>query len=264
MSTLHRCLLIENATSLPAKLPSPARQGHYPHRVTQRKADEQVERCVQAPNARSLQSFQGGCVTIDSLGQICGDRLAYFHNEGCENDLLLCNCSPYVSIEKPRILSSSNGLPRLKKGTLHEEQPHFLTGSAARALFSLVGLVVLVLLAACGSNTSTGSTTVPNATSTTSAGSTPTSSGGRYGNGYGNGGTTPTVSSSGSLIQTATATVNGTSATILTTAKGGPSITAPLICLQRRSAVEGVLAPGRHCWSLGRALPRALHPSQAS
>jgi hypothetical protein len=90
----------------------------------------------------------------------------------------------------------------------------------ARALFSLVGLVVLVLLAACGSNTSTGSTTVPNATSTTTASSTPTSSGGRYGNGYGNGGTTPTVSSSGSLIQTATATVNGTSATILTTAKG--------------------------------------------
>jgi len=90
----------------------------------------------------------------------------------------------------------------------------------ARAWFSLVALVVLVLLAACGSNTSTGSTTVPNATSTTSAGSTPTSSGGRYGNGYGNGGTTPTVSSSGSLIQTATATVNGTSATILTTAGG--------------------------------------------
>ncbi len=90
----------------------------------------------------------------------------------------------------------------------------------ARALFSLVGLVILVLLAACGSNTSTGSTTVPNATSTTSAGSTPTSSGGRYGNGYGNGGTPPTVSSSGSLIQTATATVNGTSATILTTARG--------------------------------------------
>jgi predicted lipoprotein with Yx(FWY)xxD motif len=90
----------------------------------------------------------------------------------------------------------------------------------ARALFSLVGLVVLVLLAACGSSTSTGSTTVPNATSTTSAGSTPTSSGGRYGNGYGNGGTTPTVSSSGSLIQTATATVNGTSVTILTTAQG--------------------------------------------
>jgi predicted lipoprotein with Yx(FWY)xxD motif len=90
----------------------------------------------------------------------------------------------------------------------------------ARAWFSLVALVVLVLLAACGSNTSTGATTVPNATSNTTASSTPTSSGGRYGNGYGNGGTTPTVSSSGSLIQTATTTVNGTSETILTTAQG--------------------------------------------
>jgi predicted lipoprotein with Yx(FWY)xxD motif len=90
----------------------------------------------------------------------------------------------------------------------------------ARAWFSLVALVVLLLLAACGSNTSTGSTTTPNATSNTSAGSTPTSSGGRYGGGYGNGGTTPTVSSSGSLIKTATATVNGKSVTILTTAQG--------------------------------------------
>ena len=90
----------------------------------------------------------------------------------------------------------------------------------ARAWFSLVALVVLVLLAACGSNTSTGSTTAPYATSNTSAGSTPTSSGGRYGNGYGNRGTTPTVSSSGSLIKTATTTVNGTSKTILTTAQG--------------------------------------------
>jgi len=90
----------------------------------------------------------------------------------------------------------------------------------ARAWFSLVALVVLVLLAACGSNTSTGATTAPNATSNTSAGSTPTSSGGRYGNGYGNRGTTPTVSSSGSLIQTAMATVSGKSETILTNTKG--------------------------------------------
>jgi len=97
-----------------------------------------------------------------------------------------------------------------------------LTSSQAlsRAWFSLVALVVLVLLAACGSNTSTGATTAPNATSNTSASSTPTSSGGRYGNGYGNRGTTPTVSSSGSLIKTATATVNGKSVTILTTAQG--------------------------------------------
>src|SRR2546426_6357399 len=90
----------------------------------------------------------------------------------------------------------------------------------ARACFSLLALIGLVLLAACGSNTSTGSTTTPNATSNTSAGSTPTSSGGRYGGGYGNSGTTPTVSSSGSLIKTATATVNGKSVTILTTAQG--------------------------------------------
>ncbi len=86
----------------------------------------------------------------------------------------------------------------------------------ARAWFFLVALVVLVLLAACGSNTSTGATTAPNASSTTSAGSTPTSSGGRYGNG----GKTPTVSSAGALIQTATVTVNGKSETILTTAQG--------------------------------------------
>ena len=90
----------------------------------------------------------------------------------------------------------------------------------ARAWFSLVALVVLVLLAACGSNTSTGATTAPNATSNTSASSTPTSSGGRYGNGYGNRGTTPTVSSSGSLIQTAMATVSGKSETILTNTTG--------------------------------------------
>jgi len=49
---------------------------------------------------------------------------------------------------------------------------------------------------------------------------TPTSSGSRYGKGYGNGGTTPTVSSSGALIQTATAAVSGKSETILTTAQG--------------------------------------------
>src|SRR5260370_8615755 len=85
----------------------------------------------------------------------------------------------------------------------------------ARAWFSLVALVVLVLLAACGSNTSTGATTAPNATSNTSAGSTPTSSGGRYGNGYGNRGTPPTVNSSGSLIRTPIATLSGNLQTIL-------------------------------------------------
>src|SRR6266481_5066428 len=97
---------------------------------------------------------------------------------------------------------------------------HTSSQARKRVWFSLVALVVLVLLAACGSNTSTGATTAPSATSNTSAGSTPTSSGGKYGNGYGNGSTTPTVSSSGPLIQTATATVKGTSETILTNAQG--------------------------------------------
>ena len=88
----------------------------------------------------------------------------------------------------------------------------------ARAWFFLLALASLVLLAACGSNTSTGSTAAPSATS--ASGSTPTSNGGRYGSGYGNSGTTPTVSSSGSLIQTSTATVSGKSETILTNAQG--------------------------------------------
>jgi predicted lipoprotein with Yx(FWY)xxD motif len=90
----------------------------------------------------------------------------------------------------------------------------------ARDWFSLVALVALALLAACGSTTSTGSTAAPNATSNTTASSTATSSGGRYGSGYGNGSTTPTVNSSGSLIQAATATVKGTSETILTNTQG--------------------------------------------
>jgi predicted lipoprotein with Yx(FWY)xxD motif len=90
----------------------------------------------------------------------------------------------------------------------------------ARAWFSLVALVALALLAACGSTTTTGSTAAPNATSNTTASSTATSSGGRYGSGYGNGSTTPTVNSSGSLIQAATATVKGTSETILTNTQG--------------------------------------------
>jgi predicted lipoprotein with Yx(FWY)xxD motif len=93
---------------------------------------------------------------------------------------------------------------------------HNLLSSKApiRAWFSLLALVSLVLLAACGSTTSTGSTAAPTATTAS------TSNGGRYGNGYGNGGTTPTVSSSGTLIKTATATVKGTSETILTNAQG--------------------------------------------
>jgi predicted lipoprotein with Yx(FWY)xxD motif len=95
-----------------------------------------------------------------------------------------------------------------------------LTSSSApsRACFSLLALIALVLLAACGNTTTTGSTATPAATSNTTASSTTTSS--RYGKGYGSGSTTPTASSSGQLIQTAMATVNGKSETILTNAQG--------------------------------------------
>jgi len=85
--------------------------------------------------------------------------------------------------------------------------------------WALVVAPLVVLLAACGSSTSgsapsTGATTP---TTSTAQNTTPTtSSGGRYGGG----GTTPTASSSGNLIKTATATVKGTSQTILTNAQG--------------------------------------------
>jgi predicted lipoprotein with Yx(FWY)xxD motif len=94
-----------------------------------------------------------------------------------------------------------------------------LTSSSvpSRACFSLLALITLVLLAACGNTTTTGSTATPAATSNSSS-STSTSS--RYGKGYGSGSTTPTASSSGQLIQTAMATVNGKSETILTNAQG--------------------------------------------
>src|SRR5690348_14338427 len=68
---------------------------------------------------------------------------------------------------------------------------------------ALVLATLVVLLAACG-NSTTGSGTTQNTTPTTS----------------GSGGTTPTASSSGSLIKTATATVKGTSQTILTNSQG--------------------------------------------
>jgi predicted lipoprotein with Yx(FWY)xxD motif len=77
---------------------------------------------------------------------------------------------------------------------------------------ALVLATLVILLAACGSST-TGSGTAQN--------TTPATSGGGYGGGsYGRGGTTPTASSSGSLIKTATATVKGTSQTILTNSQG--------------------------------------------
>ena len=73
---------------------------------------------------------------------------------------------------------------------------------------ALVLATLVVLLAACSS-------------STTGSGTTSTTSSGGYGGGsYGRGGTTPTASSSGGVVKTATATVNGTSETILTNAQG--------------------------------------------
>lgn len=83
-----------------------------------------------------------------------------------------------------------------------------------RAWLPLLVLVSLVLLAACGSNTTTSSPAAPSTTSNTTASSAPTS--GKYGTG----GTTPTVSSSGSLVKTATAMVSGKSETILTNTQG--------------------------------------------
>jgi predicted lipoprotein with Yx(FWY)xxD motif len=78
----------------------------------------------------------------------------------------------------------------------------------------LIAATLVILFAACGSNS---------ATTTSSSGSTATTptSNSNGGGGYGSGGgTTPTTSSSANLIKTATATVNGTSATILTNDKG--------------------------------------------
>ena len=77
---------------------------------------------------------------------------------------------------------------------------------------ALVLATLVVLVAACGSSTAGYSTTQT---------TTPTTGSSGYGGGhYGSGGTTPTASSSGSLIKTASATVNGTAETILTNAQG--------------------------------------------
>ena len=96
----------------------------------------------------------------------------------------------------------------------------FTSPMRTRTWCSMIAFVVLVVLvAACGSNT--GSTTSGSGTTATTGGTTPTSSnGGKYGTG---GGTTPTTSSTGStgsVIKTATATVNGTSVTLLTNTQG--------------------------------------------
>jgi predicted lipoprotein with Yx(FWY)xxD motif len=84
----------------------------------------------------------------------------------------------------------------------------FTSHTRTRTWCSILVFATLVfILAACGSSTS-GST----------GGTTQTSSGsGRYGGG---GGITPTTSSSGTLIKTATVTVNGTSERVLTNAQG--------------------------------------------
>jgi len=93
----------------------------------------------------------------------------------------------------------------------------FTSHMRTRTWCSILAFVLLVVLvAACGSTT--GSTTSGSGTTATTGGTTPTTSnGGRYGSG---GGVTPTNSSTGSVIKTATATVNGTSVTILTNAQG--------------------------------------------
>jgi predicted lipoprotein with Yx(FWY)xxD motif len=90
----------------------------------------------------------------------------------------------------------------------------FTSPMRTRTWCSIFAFVLLaVLVAACGSTTTSGS-----GTTATSGGTTPTTSnGGRYGSG---GGTTPTTSSTGSVIKTATATVNGASVTLLTNAQG--------------------------------------------
>lgn len=90
----------------------------------------------------------------------------------------------------------------------------FTLHARMRTWFSiLVFATLVVLVAACGSTTSGSGTT------TSTGGTTQTSSGGGGRYGYG-GGTTPTTSSSGSIIKTATVTVNGASKSILTNAQG--------------------------------------------
>jgi hypothetical protein len=55
------------------------------------------ERCRRVtPMPTRERSFQRDGVTMDSLGQVCEDHLASFHNEGGENDLL-CNFNVYLS-----------------------------------------------------------------------------------------------------------------------------------------------------------------------
>jgi plastocyanin len=82
---------------------------------------------------------------------------------------------------------------------------------STRSLFCLLALGAVVLLAACGNNTSTGSTAAPTATTNTSAGTTSTTTKG-YGYGYGNGGSTTSTTTS-----TTTAALSGPTMTVTIT-----------------------------------------------
>jgi predicted lipoprotein with Yx(FWY)xxD motif len=93
----------------------------------------------------------------------------------------------------------------------------FTSHTRFRTLCSLLVLATFVfILAACGGTTS-GSGTAYSTGGTTPTTSSSNGSGGRYGHG---GGTTPTASTSGSVIKTATVTVNGTSKSVLTNSQG--------------------------------------------
>jgi len=102
--------------------------------------------------------------------------------------------------------------PEAREETMMQRNLFISNGSRRAWCSVLIVATLVILLVACGSNTS----------SSGSGGTTPTSSGsgnggGRYGSG---GGTTPTASSTGSLIKTATATVSGTSVTLLSNTQG--------------------------------------------
>ena len=75
---------------------------------------------------------------------------------------------------------------------------------STRSLFCLLVLGAVVLLAACGNNTSTGSTAAPTATTNTSAGTTSTTT---KGYGYGNGGSTTSTTTAAISGPTMTVTI---------------------------------------------------------
>src|SRR5438034_9076644 len=112
--------------------------------------------------------------------------------------------------------SLSSGLSKNPRKEKTMQRDAYAPKQARHFWFSLLVFSAFVLLlAACGSNSSSGTGgTTPTATSAQNT--TPTSSGySRYG-----GGTTPTAGSSNNLIKTSTAMVSGKSETILTNAQG--------------------------------------------